>query len=190
VGPTCQTPHAAPGPRGSASLPRGCHVPRSSRTLKALSGPRAGVPTAPSRTRCPPASRRPLAVSPLAPSPRQRTSRPPRSEAASPGPSSCRPSHLAARPSPTCRAAVPAPVSHPSPRPSPVRRCRVVVGSPCSAAMRVVRALAPCTARCAGWLSWAARAAPAEANPGRARAVRLCRAKFRLSGTRIRFYIF
>jgi hypothetical protein len=68
VGPTCQTPHAAPGPRGSTSLPCGCHVPRSSRALKALSGPRVGVPTAPSRPSRPPPARRlaPCAVAPTA----------------------------------------------------------------------------------------------------------------------------
>jgi hypothetical protein len=49
VGPTCQTPRAAPGLPGSVPLPRGCHVPRRSNTLKALSGPRAVVPTAPFR---------------------------------------------------------------------------------------------------------------------------------------------
>jgi hypothetical protein len=45
-----------PGPPGSAPLLRGCHVPHRSTALKALSGPRAGVPTAPfqpRRCRCP-----------------------------------------------------------------------------------------------------------------------------------------
>jgi hypothetical protein len=50
VGPTCQTPLSAPGLPGSAPLPRGCHVPRRTRALNALSGPRAGVPTAPRRS--------------------------------------------------------------------------------------------------------------------------------------------
>jgi hypothetical protein len=49
VGPTCQTPLSAPGPPGSALLPRGCHAPRHARMLNALSGPRADVPTAPRR---------------------------------------------------------------------------------------------------------------------------------------------
>jgi hypothetical protein len=50
VGPTCQTPLSAPGPPGSALLSRGCHVPRRARALNVLSGPRAGVPTAPRRS--------------------------------------------------------------------------------------------------------------------------------------------
>jgi hypothetical protein len=54
VGATCQTPRAAPGPLGSAPLPCGCHMLRSSRALKALSGPRTGVPTAPSCPSWPP----------------------------------------------------------------------------------------------------------------------------------------
>jgi hypothetical protein len=49
VGPTCQTPLSASGPPGSAPLPRGCHTPRHACVLNALSGPRAGVPTAPRR---------------------------------------------------------------------------------------------------------------------------------------------
>jgi hypothetical protein len=87
VGPTCQTPCAAPGPPGSALLPRGCHAPRCSSALRTLSGLRVGVPTAlPTKPRCP---RRHLAVtSPQArvvltacsPSPKP----PPRSEAAPP----------------------------------------------------------------------------------------------------------
>jgi hypothetical protein len=134
VGPTCQTSRAAPGPRGSAPLPRGCHAPCSSRTLKALPGPRADVPTAPSRPSRPPPDR--LAPDCLAPPARRLApraavpieppSRPPRSEAASLGPSPCRPGHLTACPSPSCCTAVPAPLSRPFPRPSPVRRpCQV-----------------------------------------------------------------
>jgi hypothetical protein len=49
-------PLSAPGPPSSAPLPRGCHAPRRSSALNALSGPRAGVPTAPfrpHRRRCP-----------------------------------------------------------------------------------------------------------------------------------------
>jgi hypothetical protein len=51
VGPTCQTPRTAPGPPGSTSFSHGCHALRRSSTLKALSGPRAGVSTAPFRPR-------------------------------------------------------------------------------------------------------------------------------------------
>jgi hypothetical protein len=50
VGPTCQTPVSAPGPPGSAPLPRGCHAPCRARALNALSGPCAGVLTAPRRS--------------------------------------------------------------------------------------------------------------------------------------------
>jgi hypothetical protein len=52
VSPTCQTPLSASGPPGSAPLPRGCHVPHRSSALSTLSGPRAGVPTAPVPTGC------------------------------------------------------------------------------------------------------------------------------------------
>jgi hypothetical protein len=51
VGPTCQTPLSAPGPPGSSPLPCGCHAPCRSSALNALSGPPAGVPTAPFRQR-------------------------------------------------------------------------------------------------------------------------------------------
>jgi hypothetical protein len=46
VVPTCQTPLSTPGPPGSAPLPRGCHASCRTRALNALSGPRAGIPTA------------------------------------------------------------------------------------------------------------------------------------------------
>jgi hypothetical protein len=43
-------PLSAPGPLGSAPLPLGCHAPHRARALNALSGPRAGVPTAQRRS--------------------------------------------------------------------------------------------------------------------------------------------
>jgi hypothetical protein len=115
VSPTCQTPHAAPGPLGSVPLPQGCHAPRRSHTLRQLSGPRAARPHV---SRHSPLTRPPHAAhrSPC-PSCRRPNRRGPKP--LTPGPSPC---HLAARPSPSCRAAVPAPVSRPVPRSSPVRR--------------------------------------------------------------------
>jgi hypothetical protein len=74
VGPTCQTLHAAPGPPGSALLPRGCHAPRHASALKAMSGPRASVLTSSSRPRRRRCLNRlaqsvPIALVPTAPSP-------------------------------------------------------------------------------------------------------------------------
>jgi hypothetical protein len=76
MGPTCQAPLSAPGPAGSAPLPRGCHALRHTRALNAMSGPPAGVPTAsccsdrapfrPHHRRCPNrlASPRPVPITP------------------------------------------------------------------------------------------------------------------------------
>jgi hypothetical protein len=172
VGPTCQTPRAV-----AAWLPRAVPLARLKLAVEtARRASRQPRPLADSLA----LRRRPQQPCPLAPS-----SRPPRSEATDAGPSPCR---LTARPSPSCRAAVPAPVSRHVPRSSPVRRRRAVVGSPCSAAaVRHARAHAvrralrgPAElgrARCAGrgqprprlvWL-WAAHAVRASAaSTGRA----------------------
>jgi hypothetical protein len=95
----------APPVRRRPPLPRGCHALRRCRDLKPLSGQRAARPDSRPRSRRPPDRLAGAAVAPT--------------------------TSLAARPSPSCRAAVSAPVSRLSP-PSPVRRCRAAVGSPCS----------------------------------------------------------
>jgi hypothetical protein len=69
VGLTCQTSLTALGPPASAPLPRGCHAPRRFSTSKALSGPRAGVPTAPFRPRRRRCTNRLASPVPIAPSP-------------------------------------------------------------------------------------------------------------------------
>jgi hypothetical protein len=167
VGPTCQTTRAAPGLHGSAPLPRGCHVPRRSSALKALSGLRAGVPTL-----------TPIArphASPLAPPPRSHVARtvamPPRSPHRSPVIIVPRRCPLAGEP-PVSSAVSRAPVG-----------CRRWAAVQRRRRAHHARVLAPCAVRCMGRPSWAAHA-------GRARAMRLGRARFRPSGTRIRFYIF
>jgi hypothetical protein len=145
VGPTCQTPCAAPGPRGSALLLRGCHAPR-----------RSCVPKAPPR-QCPPPPPRPshrrpdclvLHVARLA----DRTAVPTftvRSRRRRPSP--CR-SPIDVAPCRRPRVGEP-----PVPRSSPVRRCRAAVGSPSSAAVRcALRGPAelgrtPCAGRAPSW---------------------------------------
>jgi hypothetical protein len=69
VGPTCQPPLSAPGPPGSAPLPRGCHVPRHACALNALSRPRVGVPTAQRRSDRPRSDRAAAAVRIASPRP-------------------------------------------------------------------------------------------------------------------------
>jgi hypothetical protein len=79
VGPTCQTPLSVPGPPGSAPLPRGFHAPCHSSALKALSGPRVGVPTAPFRPAVRNRRRRLTSARPIltAPSPLSEAAPPP-----------------------------------------------------------------------------------------------------------------
>jgi hypothetical protein len=129
VGPTCQTPCAAPGPLGSAPLPRGCRAPRRSSALKVLPGTRVGVPTAPSRprrVRHPPDSLAPRTTVPtVAVRSRRRSSitMPPRR-------------------SPVTVVPCYRPSAGEPPASSAVSRARwgAAVGSPCSTARRVTRA--------------------------------------------------
>jgi hypothetical protein len=128
-------------PRRARLAARHCHVAttcqRRSRALRPLSGPRVARPV----RLAPPAHSTASHRTPLA-SPLVTPSRPLWSKATDAGPSSCR---LAARPSPSCRVVVPAPVSRPVPRPSPVRR----LVPPCSTAAvpRHRRALRCCAHR-------------------------------------------
>jgi hypothetical protein len=187
VGPTCQTPRATPVPRGSAPLSRGCHAPRSSRALKALSRPsrpppdrlappartprpsrrrsdRAAVPTAVVRSRVartvavPP---RPPRRSPIAVAPRRRprADEPPVSSAVS---------HALV---PCCRWL---PVQH---RRRTLRRRAPRVVRADQAGSRTLHRPRPSGPR--------TRAAPAPRARavGRTRAVRLGRARFRPSGS-------
>jgi hypothetical protein len=158
-GPTCQTPRAAPGPRGSVPLLCGHHAPRRRHGLKPLSGQRIARPescVASPAPRPTAASRRsPLTVA----SPAPPASRPPRAclrrpdrhglKPPTPGPTPSR----ATRPSSSRRAAVSR-----APMPS---HCRLTKQRRHRAACRraVPRALTPWDARCAGQLSWAASAA-------------------------------
>jgi hypothetical protein len=77
VGPTCQTPRAAPGPCSSAPLPRACHWLRCRPRLKDAVGTarRASRQTASPRARCRPpdsASRAVVARPPRPSTPRRR----------------------------------------------------------------------------------------------------------------------
>jgi hypothetical protein len=124
--------------------------------------PAARQPLAPDAARLAPHAAAPTALAarlaPHAAISTEPPSRPLRSEAADARPSPC---HLAARPSSSCCAAVPALVSRLFPRSFPVRRWGAAIRSPCSAA-----------------------------STGRARAVQLDRARIRPSGTQIDFSIF
>jgi hypothetical protein len=156
VGPACQWQCRA--------APSRDWLPRAALSGRARGGLNV-VPIAPRPPPRQPRAARPHA-SPLAPPPRQCSplasplalpSRPPWSEAVVAW-------YVVVPPRRSPVAAVPVPVSRPVPRPSPVRRWappfgRRAVSPPCSAA----------AAHCADRSSWAARAAPADAKPGRPR---------------------
>jgi hypothetical protein len=76
VGPTCHAPRAVPGPRGSAPLPRGCHVPRALRRCRDSTPHIPTARLAPARPRAPPSVPPPLPTAPASLVPP--TSRPPR----------------------------------------------------------------------------------------------------------------
>jgi hypothetical protein len=167
VGPTCQTPRTAPGPRGSG--------PGSSRALKALLGPCAGVLTVLSRPSRPPPDRLAAPARRLAPRAAASTVRVPtaavRSHVAQTAVMPPRPprrSPVAVAPHCRPRAGEP-PVSSAVSR-APVS-CRRWLAVQRHRRARHARAWASCTVCCAGRPSWAARAAPAEANLGRPRVV-------------------
>jgi hypothetical protein len=170
VGPTCQTPRTVPGPRGSG--------PGSSRALKALLGPRAGVVTVPSRPSRPPPDRLAAPARRLTPRAAASTAHVPtaavRSHIARTAVMPPRPprrSPVAVAPHCRPRAGEP-PVSSAVSRASvPCRRWLAVQRHRRTLRRRARRACshASCAVHCAGRPSWAAHAAPAEANPGRPR---------------------
>jgi hypothetical protein len=181
-----------------------CRAPRRARVaacrrrgLKPLSGQRAAHPDRPPRIA--PAADRPTSprlaravVAPTAPRLTCAAVAPTASPTASPSRPKPRrpdrhPGRLAARPTPSRRR--PRAGEPPFPRPSSVRRCRAAVGIDVQCRRRALRGPAvPSGPRTRPRLCGRGPCAPVAA--GRARTVRLGRARFQPSGTRLNFYYF